>query len=306
MDTTKLQAFCTVAELKSFSEAAMQLNYTQPAISAQIRELENELKVPLFKKTGKNVELSDAGNALLPHAEQLLAQFQELKNVLPGNEAHNDRVVKIGASSLPGVHLVPSIMAKAKSRYPDLSFKLTINNNYQVERMLYANQIEVGFAGRKRMQVATGSLTEHLLVKDDLVAVLSPSHPLAGRSDIRMQDLATMPLILPPRNILTRRQVEERFRHLGLSFEIVLELGNTEAIKELVEHNIGVTVLCRSAVQKENVEGRLHAVSVQGLDLSRYFCLLTLENRRRSKAATEFIEFVLDKAVGNRTFPIYK
>jgi DNA-binding transcriptional LysR family regulator len=306
MDTIKIQAFCTVAELKSYSEAAKRLNYTQPAISAQIRELENELKVPLFKKNGKKVELSEAGKAILPFAERLLRNFQGLKKILPGNQEQDNHVVKIGASSLPGVHLVPSLMEKAKSIHPGMSFSLTINNNYQVERMLYANQIEVGFAGRKRMRAAAGALTEHLLVKDDLVAVFPPSHPMSGCSEIRIEDLAGLPMILPPRNILTRRQVEERFRQLGLAFEIGLEMGNTEAIKKLVEHGLGVTILCRSAVHQEAAAGSLCPISVLGLDLSRFFCLLTLERQRRSKASTDFIEFVLDKAVANRTFPTYK
>lgn len=305
MDTIKLQAFCTVAALRSFSEAAKQLNYTQPAISAQIRELENELKVPLFKKTGKRVELSEAGETILPFAERLLRDFQGLKNILPDNEASSNNMVRIGSSSLPGVHLVPALMRKAKLHIHDMTFSLAINNNYQVERMLYANQIDVGFAGRKQMQVSKGTLTEHLLLKDDLVVVLPPSHPLVERRDLRVEDLAGLPLILPPRNILTRRQVEERFHQLGLGLDISLELGNTEAIKQLVAHGIGATILCRSAVEEETAVGRLRAVSVLGLDLSRYFCLITLKSHRISKISRDFIDFVLDKAMANRTFPTY-
>lgn len=305
MDTTKLQAFCTVAELKSFSEAAQRLNYTQPAISAQIRELENELGVVLFKKSGKKVELSEAGQTILPVAYRLLKSFKEMRESLPGGEAHDSRVVKVGSSSLPGVHLVPGLMEKASAIYPDTLFSLSISNNYQVERMLYANQIEVGFVGRKKMRASTGALTEHLLFKDDLVAVFPPSHPLARRSDLRVEELAGLPMILPPRNILTRRQVEERFHQLGLALEIPLEIGNTEAIKHLVEHNLGSTIICRSAVRHEVDEAKLSAVSVLGLGLSRYFCLLTYENQKRSPAAARFIEFVLDKAIGNRTFPTY-
>ncbi|GAB1455987.1 selenium metabolism-associated LysR family transcriptional regulator [Spirochaetota bacterium] len=283
MDTIKLQAFCTVAALRSFSDAAKQLNYTQPAISAQIRELENELKVPLFKKAGKRVELSEAGETILPYAERLLRDFNGLKNVLPDNEASSRNIVKIGSSSLPGVHLVPALMKKAKSNFPDMAFSLAINNNYQVERMLYANQIDVGFAGRKQMQTTKGALTEHLLVKDDLVVVLPPSHPLAERRDLRVEDIAGLPLILPPRNILTRRQVEERFRQLGFGLDITLELGNTEAIKQLVAHGMGATILCRSAVEEETAGGRLRAVSVLGLELSRFFCLLTLKGQEDVK-----------------------
>lgn len=305
MDTIKLQAFCTVAALRSFSDAAKQLNYTQPAISAQIRELENELKVPLFKKAGKRVELSEAGETILPFAERLLRDFNGLKNVLPDNEASSRNIVKIGSSSLPGVHLVPALMKKAKSNFPDMAFSLAINNNYQVERMLYANQIDVGFAGRKQMQTTKGALTEHLLVKDDLVVVLPPSHPLVERRDLRVEDIAGLPLILPPRNILTRRQVEERFRQLGFGLDITLELGNTEAIKQLVAHGMGATILCRSAVEEETTGGRLRAVSVLGLELSRFFCLLTLKGQRMSRASKDFIAFVLDKAMANRMFPTY-
>ncbi len=305
MDTTKLQAFCTVAELRNFSEAARRLNYTQPAISAQIRELENELKVVLFRKAGKKVELSEAGTAILPFAEKLLKNFQEFRGALPEPGKPESPVVRIGASSLPGVHVVPGLMEKAKELYPSMAFSLSINNNYQIERMLYANQIDAGFAGRKRMHAAQGTLTEHLLFKDDLVAVFPRSHALALREDIWIQELAGLPLILPPRNILTRRQVEERFHHLNLSFDMALEIGNTEAIKHLVEHGIGITILCRSAVKKEADAGSLCPVPVVGLDLSRYFCLLTLQKQARTQAASNFIEFIRDQFSENRAFPNY-
>ena len=295
MDTTKLQAFCTVAELKSFSEAAKRLNYTQPAISAQIKELENELSVTLFNKTGKKVELSDAGRTLLPIAGKLLKDFQDCRQAVLGNLDEEHRLVKIGASSLPGVHLLPGLVEKVKAIYPEMTFSIGINNNYQIERMLFARQIELGFVGRKRIRAPHGALSEYLLLKDDLVAVFPKAHPLASRDCLGIEELAGLPLILPPRNILTRRQVEERFHQLGLPFSLALEIGNTEAIKRMVEHNIGITILSRSAVNKESVIGWLRAVPVEGLLLSRYFCLLTLRNAKRSTASREFIEFVLDQ-----------
>jgi len=251
------------------------------------------------------MELSEAGKAILPFAGRLLKNFHEFQEALPENGGKESPVVKIGASSLPGVHLVPGLLQEAKSSYPEMTFSLSINNNYQIERMLYANQIDAGFAGRKRMHPAQGTLTEHLLYKDDLVAVFPPSHALARREDIWIQELAGLPLILPPRNILTRRQVEERFHHLGLAFGMTLEIGNTEAIKQLVEHSIGVTILCRSAVKKEADAGRLCPVPVVGLDLSRFFCLLTLQKQNRTQTSANFIEFVRDQFSANRAFPNY-
>jgi len=297
MDTTKLQAFCTVAELRNFSEAAKRLNYTQPAISAQIRELENELKVLLFKKVGKKVELSDAGKALLPSAETLLRNFQECRLVLPGSSEKDNHILKIGASSLPGVHLLPGLLEKAHRFFPDLGFSLGINNNYQIERMLFARQIEVGFVGRKRAHSAKGALSEHLLMKDQLVAVFPPGHPLAERTEISIGELAGLPMILPPRNILTRRQVEERFHQLGLVFELALEVSNTEAIKQLVEHNMGITILCSSAVRKEAEAGWLRSVPVSGLELSRCFYLLILNDAKHLPVAEKFINFVLNQFI---------
>ena len=295
MDTTKLQAFCTVAELRNFSEAAKRLNYTQPAISAQIRELENELKVLLFKKVGKKVELSDAGKALLPSAETLLRNFQECRLALPGSSDKESQVLKIGASSLPGVHLLPGLLEKARLSFPDLGFSLGINNNYQIERMLFARQIEVGFVGRKRAHLAKGALSEHLLMKDQLVAVFPPGHPLAERTEIGIGELAGSPMILPPRNILTRRQVEERFHQLGLVFELAMEVSNTEAIKKLVEHNMGMTILAQSAVRKETEAGWLRSVPVMGLELSRCFYLLTLNDTKHPPVVEDFVTFVLDQ-----------
>lgn len=295
MDTIKLTAFCSVAKLKSYSEAARRLNYTQPAISAQIRELENELNVSLFQKAGKNVELSEAGKAILPFAESLLKHFKELTSILPTGGEKESRTVKIGSSSLPGVHLLPGLLQEAGTVFPNMIFSLGIANNYQVERMLYSRQIEVGFVGRKQPRPGTENLSERFLLRDELVAVFCPNHPLAGREQIGIEELSGLPLILPPRNILTRRQVEERFRHLDLEFNLALEIANTEAIKRMVEHDLGITILCKSAAVKDQAAGWLSIVPVTGLDLSRYFCLLILPSAKRTAACDEFIKFVLDR-----------
>lgn len=189
--------------------------------------------------------------------------------------------------------MLPSLVEKAKSLYPDMKFSLGINNNYQIQRMLFARQIDMGFVGRKKIRVPHGALSEQVLLKDDLVAVFPSTHPLALKERLDIEELAGLPLILPPRNILTRRQVEERFHHLELPFHLELEIGNTEAIKRMVEHNIGITILSRSAVRRESDSGWLRAVPVEGLQLSRYFCLLTLKNAKFSAIASQFIDFVL-------------
>ncbi len=292
MDTTKLQAFCTVAGCKSFSEAGRRLNYTQPAISAQIRELENELDVVLFTKSGKRVELSEAGKAVLPFAERLLRNFQDFRGALPGIESKSEHTVRIGASGLPGVHLVPDLMREARLAIPDISFTLGIHARYHVERLLFARQIDVGFVGSKRLRPSTGAVTERVLLRDDLVAVFHPKHPYASRERITLAELATLPLILPPRNILTRRQIEERFNRQGLPLNMYLEIGNAEAIKAMVRHELGVTVLCRSAIASEAEVGWLRPVPVDGLDSPRWFCLLTMRDAKRSAIVADFIELV--------------
>lgn len=295
MDIIKLRAFCTVAKLNSISEAAKQLNYTQPAISAQIRDLENILKVKLLERVGRGIRVSESGRIILPYAERLLRDYDSINAAIPQALDPDRGYIRIGASSLPGVHLVPRLLADFGRSFPEICFSLSIEKANRIEKMILDRQIDAGFIGRKSPRSPRPSLEEHLLMNDRLVAIVAPANRLADRHELSVEDLAFEPLILPSRDMLTRRSVEERFHHLGLALDLAFEVNNTEAIKRMVAHNLGASILCESEVRREVEAGWLKSIPVHNLELSRYIYLYTRKGEPLDPPFQEFIEYVTTK-----------
>ncbi len=295
MDVVKFRAFYTVATLKNISKAAEQLYYTQPAVSAQIRELENTYGARLFRRAGQHLELTDAGEQLFPFAEQLLAMFDQSLNVVHNAVEMHNRMIRVGASSLPGIHLVPELIAEFRDSGIKCGFTLEIASSGRIEQMLASNEIDIAILGRATKPKRRSRFTEVLLFRDPMVAVVSNKHPFAGRPAIEIAELSEQPLILPSRDLLTRKAVEERLRSLGLVFNLAFEMANPEAIKRMVMHGLGVSILCESMVRTETASGWLTRVPVSGLNLHRKIWLSHPEGEPVTPVLQSFIDFVVSR-----------
>lgn len=295
MDLIKVRAFYTVATLSSISEAAKHLHYTQPAISAQIRELEHELHTKLFERVGRSLRLTEAGNAFLPHAERLLKDFDSCKLALHHLTDQGEGKLRIGASLIPGMYILPHLISAYLEVEGEFSFSLDIQNAYEVERMLFDQQIDLGFLGRRKPYPLKSALEASLLFFDSHVLILPPRHPLLERETIQISDLAQLPLILPSRNTVTRKSLDARFRELGFSPHIRFEVNNIEAIKRMVIQGIGGSIVCRITVREEVASGLLAEGSLSGFDVKRYFYMV----QRKATAplpSSAFCQFVLTKS----------
>jgi len=292
MDLIKVRAFYTVATLYSISEAAKHLHYTQPAISAQIRELEHELQTKLFERVGRTLRLTEAGSAFLPHAERLLKDFDSCRQALQQLTDRREGQLRIGASLIPGMYILPKLISAYLAMDDDFTFSLDIQNAYEVERMLFDQQIDLGFLGRRKPYPLNSALEPSLLFFDHHVLILPPKHPLLEKEKIHIQDLTHLPLILPSRSTVTRKSLDTRFRELGFSPHIQFEVNNIEAIKRMVIQGIGASIVCRITVLEEVASGLLSERLLLGLDVKRYFYMV----QRRSTSAlssSSFGQFVL-------------
>ena len=293
MDVVKFRAFHTVATLKSVSKAAEQLYYTQPAVSAQVRELENLYGARLFRRGGQHLELTDAGERLLPFAERLLAMFDESRQIVQDAVETHNRMIRIGASSVPGIHLVPELISDFRRSGIRCTFSVVISGSTRIEKMLASNEVDVAILGRATKPKRRSRFTEVLLIKDPLVVAVSNEHQFADRSSIHLADLSELPLILPARDLLTRKAVEDRLRALGLVFNLAFEISNPEAIKRMVMNNLGVSILCASIVQAEAASGWLKAVPVSGLNLNRRIWLSYPQGETIPPVLQSFLDFVV-------------
>ncbi len=292
MDIVKFKAFHMVAALKNISKAAERLHYTQPAVSAQIRELENLYGTRLFQRVGQNLELTEAGTLLLPYAEQVLELFeQSRKRVVEAANVEN-QCVRVGASSLPGIHLVPGLIGAFRKNNPDMNVVLTVDDAYQVEQLLLSGEVDVGILGRAGGGHKKTRFAELLLLEDPIVAVVGREHPYAQRTSLEPCELDRQPLILPPEDRLTRRAVEKRFRQLGLEFRVAYEISYTESIKRLVINGLGISLLGRIVTAWEVECGWLQSVPINGFNVNREIFMVYPKGRAIVPAVQAFIEFV--------------
>ena len=292
MDTIKFRAFCTVAELHSISKAAEKLYYTQPAISTQIRGLETEYGARLFRRNGKRIELTEAGQELLPIARQILKLFEDSANAVRRVAAVENHNVHLGASGMPGVHLVPELVARFKEKYPQHIVAISIANAYQLERMMADGEVDLGIFGRSVPIQSTGRFMEIELFEDPLVLVVGNNHPLACQETIKADQLMGESLILPPQRILTRTSVDERLKQLNVQTKLAFEIANSEAIKRMVANHLGVSIMCESVVKAESRVGWLKAIPIHGLMLSRKVYLSYPQEKESNPAIKELVTFI--------------
>jgi DNA-binding transcriptional LysR family regulator len=296
MDTRQLAAFCAVVERKSFSEAAERLGVTQPAVSLQVRALEDRLGRQLLDRSGRRVEPTEAGQRLYRRAQRLLQlEEQLLEDVAAGDSGPLTGTLALGASTGPGAHLVPLLLCEFQREHPELRVALSIWDTYGVIERVAEREVELGVVGAKRRN---RSLVFEPLARDKIVLAVPPGHPAAG-GEMSVEDLRAETLVVMQEGAGVRQVVEEELRRAGLrvrSLEPKLELGLQESVKSAVAAGYGVTFISRTAIEGELAAGTLAAARVAGIEPSRQLYVVRAKNRPTSRAADAFLRFAAERA----------
>jgi DNA-binding transcriptional LysR family regulator len=294
MDTRQLQAFCAVVEKKSFSQAAEQLGVTQPAVSLQVRALEERVGRTLLDRSGRRVEPTEAGQRLYRSAQRMLALEEQLLDEVAADDARLAGTLAIGASTGPGAHLVPLLLCEFQRVHPDLRVSLSIWDTQTVIERVGDRQLEVGVVGALRRH---RSLEFEPLFRDEIVLAVPPGHPAAGGT-ISVDDLKKETLIVMQEGAGVRQVVEEELRRAGLrlrGLEPKLELGLQESVKSAVAAGYGVSFISRTAIEGELTAGRLAAAQVEGVEPSRQIYLVRARGRSMTRAAEAFLAFAKER-----------
>ncbi len=294
MDTRQLQAFCAVVEKRSFSQAAEQLGVTQPAVSLQVRALEERVGQTLLDRSGRRVEPTEAGRRLYRSAQRLLALEEQLLEEVAADDGRLTGTLAIGASTGPGAHLVPLLLCEFQREHPDLHVALSIWDTQTVIDRVADRQLEVGVVGALRRH---RSLEFEPLVRDQIVLAVTPGHPAAGGT-ISVEDLKKETLIVMQEGAGVRQVVEEELRRAGLRLRGVepkLELGLQESIKSAVAGGYGVSFISKTAIEGELAAGRLAAAQVEGIEPARQIYLVRARGRSMTRAAEAFVEFAKER-----------
>jgi DNA-binding transcriptional LysR family regulator len=291
MNFTHLLAFYEVARAGSVSAGAEQLRVSQPAVTREIKELEERLGTMLFDRLPRGVALTQAGNALQAYAQRIFALSNaaelELKELAGLSAGH----LSIGASATVGVYLVPETIAIFNSRFPKVSVELTVANTEQVEEGLQAHKFSLGFV--------EGPYDEAIfeakeIGADEIVAVAAVGHPLLRRK-IFARDLASMRVIMREPGSGTRAIVEEAYAAQGLTIEPLMSVSNTEAIKRMLLSQQSIAYVSSLSVKDEIRRGELVALSVKDLHIKRALHMLWLKGRSFSPSTQAFFELSLQR-----------
>ena len=268
----RLTVFISVARHLNFTRAADELRISQPAISRHIHELESAYKVQLFERTGNKVALTAAGEVFLKHAESILENYKALQvemNLLSGNFSGE---LHVGASTTIAQYVLPPVIAKFISRFPDVKLTVTSGNSVQIEQALEEHRIDVGLIeGRHRNM----SLRYIPFAKDELVLVTSVLNKVA--EEVSLEELKLLPLVLRENGSGTLEVIEEALNAHGIKLSqmnVLLQLGSTESIKLFLANSPMVyAILSITSVTKELMNNVLKVVDVAGLDLEREFAV---------------------------------
>jgi DNA-binding transcriptional LysR family regulator len=295
MDTRQLAAFCAVVERKSFSQAADRLGVTQPAVSLQIRSLEERLGQRLFDRSGRRVEPTEAGIRLYRGAQKLLALEQQVLEDVAGDEDGELRgELAIGAATGPGATVVPVLLCEFQRENPEVRVELTISDTQSVIEAVARRELELGVVGATPRH---RSVAYEPFFKDEVVLVCPPQHPFADKT-ISIDDLRGEQLVLMQEGAGVRQVIEEELRKAGKrlrDLDVKLELGLQESVKSAVEAGYGVTFISRTAVESELADGSLASARVRGLEPSRQISLVRASGRQATRVADAFAAFAAER-----------
>ena len=286
MDFDQLETFLEVARHASFSRAAEKRFRTQPAISSQIRALEEEVGARLFDRSGGKVGLTAAGKVFQQYAEQTLEARKGMMVTLAELERVPRGEIVVGANEGTCLHILPEVFAEFKKLYPNVAVQISRQERGKILESIIDNSVDFGVVSTP---VTDKRLTVVNIHRDELVIIAPPGHPLSQKKQAGIADVAAFPLLLPKVG-RTRDALENLFHEHRLKPRISMELDSSELLKRFVAANVGVGFIARSNVL-EDVKARvLAAVTLAGTSIRRDLALVFRKDKALSRAALAFIE----------------
>lgn len=288
MEIRQLKAFLAIAEAKTFTAGARRVNVTQAAISMQIRQLEDEVGLPLFTRTPRRVILTEAGEYLLERARKILREHDSaLAEIAEVAGAEHGRLRIGSASAMFATQQLPFIMQKLKQKFPNADLTVSSGTSQRLVDKIMHGEVDMAFIS---LPVDNPNIATELLFSDEIVAIAHPKHLLAGEKFISAATLAGEDLVLGERGGNTRRMVDEFFAAANVKPNITMELSRQEAINQMVEMGLGVGLAGAKTVAKEIREGRLTSWLIEGAEIKWELGLGRLRGGHYSPIAKEFVK----------------
>ncbi len=296
IDIRQLQVFMAVWENRSFSRAAQKIYLTQPTVSGHIRELEEALGVQLFDRGGRKVIPTRAGEFFYPFVRQILKLSSQAEREMALFLGEKKGSLNLGGSNIPGQYILPALISQFKASRPDVQVILRIADTAAITMAVADSDLELGMVGAV---IPKTGLRFEPCFHEEMVLIVPPGHPFAGREQIGLDDLVSEPLIVREKGSGTRLAAENALKAAGniqiKDLHIVAEIGSTEAVRQAVKAGLGCSIISRRAVEDDLKYGLLYASGLEGIELHRQFYLVWHSHRTPSPLASAFRDFILQK-----------
>ena len=294
MDFDQLVTFLHVAELGNFSRAAEKVLRSQPAVSAQIRQLEEEYGARLFDRTKKSVTLTPAGELLLEYVQRLISVRQESLRAIADAGEETRGILSIGANETTFLYVLPEVLSRYHKQFPQVRISVYRNFSHKVLQKVEDDEVELGVV---TIPVRSTSLTVVPIYRDPLVWIAGRDSEIAQKNSVTLQELAQEELILHKMGSL-RRLMDKQLRPFRPQLRVTMELTSAEIVKKFVGAGLGVSMISESFVQEEIREGKLKILKTDSELMYRELGLVYHEGRSLSRAAQAFFAMAIEMGKG--------
>ena len=289
MDFDQLETFLEVARLSSFSRAAEKRFRTQPAISSQIRLLEEEVGAKLLDRSGGKVSITASGKLFQRYAEDTLEARKAVLLAIAETERVPRGEIIVGANEGTCLHILPEVFAEFKKQYPDVAVNIQRSHYGRILDAILDNSVDFGVIS---LPINDNRLTVVLIHRDELVIIAPPQHPLAKMKSASMAEVAKYPLVMPKAGH-TRDSLDNLFHDRKLKPRYAMELDSSELLKRFVAADVGVGFIARSHVQEDVRAGVLDAIAMADGQVRRDLALVFRKDKALSRAALAFIDIAV-------------
>jgi DNA-binding transcriptional LysR family regulator len=290
MDIHQLKVFTSVFKNRSFSRASEELHLTQPTISDHVKTLEEELDCKLFDRLGRTIIPTKEAEALYSHAMEIVEKANITKDIIGRFKKELTGELIVGASTIPGTYLMPSLLATFQKKYPAVTFQILISDSKGIGEKVLKHELLLGVVGTK---FSNGDINHIPFVEDELIVVSSPF--LIKNDSITLKDLIKFPMILREEGSGTRRELEKILETKGITLEdikIAGIFGSTDAVKQAIKAGLGFSVLSKLSVTDELKHKVLKEIKLTDIQMKRKFYIVTHKKRTLPFLYNTFLQHI--------------
>ena len=297
MDLWQLKVFCKVVEMESFSKAGGAVYLSQPTVSSHIKDLEENIGCQLIDRLPKKAVPTKAGELLYEYAKKLLSLRDEAETALAEFQGVVKGHLAVGGSTIPGVYILPQIVAMFTRKYPAVKISVALGDTDTTIEKILSGELELGVVGA---QSEDSRIDQDLLFQDEMRLIVPATHKWAKMKNIALDEFQKEPFIIRESGSGTLKSIQRSLEQKGRSIRnlnVTAEMGSTEAVRQAVKAEAGVSIFSTLAVKEDVCSGQLKAIKIKGLDLTQRFYITRLKKRTPSPLCRSFFDFLKENVV---------